>query len=50
MVIKPIPKALFASKLSLLIMAAVMEVTAMEMEVLEVSEATASSSLLTISM
>jgi hypothetical protein len=50
MVIKPILKALFASKLSLLIMAAVMVVTAMEMEVLEVSEATASSSLLTISM
>ena len=47
MVIKPIPKALFASKLSLLIMATVQVVTAMEMEVLE---ATASSSLLTISM
>jgi hypothetical protein len=47
MVIKPIPKALFASKLSLLIMAAVQVVTAMEMEVLE---ATASSLLLTISM
>jgi hypothetical protein len=53
MVIKPIPKALFVSKLSLLIMAVrmeVMEVTAMEMEVLEVSEATASSSLPMISM
>jgi hypothetical protein len=47
MVIKPIPKELFASKLSLLIMAAVQVVTAMEMEVLEVSEATASSLLLT---
>jgi hypothetical protein len=47
MVIEPIPKALFASKLSLLIMAAA--TVEVEMEVLEVSEATGTS-LLTISM